>query len=233
MREGPKKGGRGKERGRERCREVYGRTQSHGVVPQIKTAVWSPSCVMPKSQTDTQTPAPVPQFPRCHRRKVEGRKKSGSPFGTSHPPSDPRPPPPRSGFATNSDGRGTRPYRTAGRAAAATAAAGGGVNRSSLRRVFVGGGGGALSRDNRRSKARTRSATPGERGETPPPGSPAASSDVGDDAETGWVSSPVGLPAADLKGECIIGDSETEELSVRVEWYDGSPRTSNARNGCG
>jgi len=44
----------------------------------------------------------------------------------------------------------------------------------------------------------------------------------------------VGLPAADLSGDCIIGDSieaETEELAVRVEWYDNSPCASNARKG--
>ncbi len=101
--------------------------------------------------------------------------------------------------------------------------------------MFVGGGGGALSRDIRRSKARTRSATPGERGGLPACSITelaATSSDGGDDDDNpGWVNSSAGLPAAD----CIIGgdsiEAETEELAVRVEWCDGSPRTSNARNG--
>ena len=107
---------------------------------------------------------------------------------SSDPPSDPRLPP-RSGFATNSDGRGTSPYRTAGRA---TATAGGGVKRSSLSRVFVSEGGGALSRDNRRSKAGTRSATPGERGELCPAEereAGASSEGGGDDDVFGWVDS--------------------------------------------
>jgi hypothetical protein len=155
---------------------------------------------------------------------------------TPHPPSDPpRLPPPRSGFATNRDGRGTSPYRITGRAA--VSAAGGGVKRSSLRRVFVGEGGDALSRDNRRSKARTRSATPGELGGLPACSATkpaAATSDGGDDDSDGWMNSSGGLPATDLSGDCTIDDSteaETEELAVRVEWYDGSPRTSNARKG--
>ena len=103
--------------------------------------------------------------------------------------------------------------------------------------MFVGGGGDALSRDIRRSNARTRSATPGERGGLPACSAtkPAvASSDGADDDDTGWVNPSVGLLAAALIGDCILGDSteaETEELAVRVEWYDGSPRTSNARKG--
>jgi hypothetical protein len=176
-------------------------------------------------------------FARCQRTPNEGSKKIGGPdWEISHPPSDPpRLPPPRSGFATNRDGRGTSPYRTAGRAAAS--AAGGGVKRSSVRRVFVGEGGGALSRDIRRSKARTRSATPGERGGPPACSAtkPAAtSSDGGDDDIGRWVNPSVGLPAADPSGDCIVDvsiEAETEELAVRVEWYDGSLRTSNARKG--
>jgi hypothetical protein len=49
----------------------------------------------------------------------------------------------------------------------------------------------------------------------------ASSEGGGDDEEVGWATSPVGLPAADRKGVCIIGESieaETEELTVRVEW---------------
>src|SRR5713226_4748483 len=162
-----------------------------------------------------------------------GSENRGPDWEIPHPPSDPPRPPAPSGFATNRDGRGTSPYRTAGRATAN--AAGGGVKRSSLRRVFVGGGVGALSRDIRRSNTRTRSATPGERGELPACSAtkpPAASSDGGDDDKAWWVGSSVGLPAADLSGDCTIGDSiEAEnELAVRVEWYDGSPRTINARN---
>lgn len=154
---------------------------------------------------------------------------------TPHPPSDPprlppRLPPLRSGFATNRDGRGTSPYRTAGRAAAS--AAGGGVN-SSFRRVFVGEDGDALSRDNRRSKACTRSATPGERGGLPACSAtmPAAASfDGGDDDNGGWVNSSVGLIATDLSATIDEStEAEYEELAVRVEWYDGSPRTSKAR----
>ena len=103
--------------------------------------------------------------------------------------------------------------------------------RSSRRRVFVGGGGSSLSRDMRRSNSRTRSLTPGERGLSPVNtrgGTTAAGSSDGGSGGPGVVGAGGGGDGKDGSG-----GGTSDELSVRVELYEGSPRTYSARNGLG
>ena len=96
--------------------------------------------------------------------------------------------------------------------------------RSSRRRVFVGSGGGSLSLDMRRSNARTRSVTPGE------DGPPLSAGTRGGTTLVRSVGSRGGVSVSGAGGGGG-GDGSSDELSERVELYEGSLRTDRARNG--